>query len=60
MVGMEQVEYIKKYCDNKYSVWLEKSAAFPYTCEQLAYHDRHVWIDAERGIEIVDMDYICD
>lgn len=60
MRTMTDCEYIKKYCDNKYSVFSEKVAAFPHTYEQVAFYDRHIWIDAENGIEIVNEFYIGD
>lgn len=60
MVCMEQGEYIKKYCDNKYKVWLEKSKNFPHRLEQVAFYDISTWIDEEHGIEIESRFYIGD
>lgn len=60
MVCMKQSEYIKKYCDNKYKVWLEKSKNFPFTLQQVAYYDIITYIDEENGIEIEDRFYIGD
>lgn len=60
MVWMEQDEYIKKYCDNKYKVWLEKSKNFPFTLQQVAYYDITTYIDEENGIEIEHRFYIGD
>ena len=57
---MDEREYIKTYCDNKYRVFEQKSKHFPRTFEQTAYHDVTTWYDAEHDITIEARFYIGD
>lgn len=60
MKYMDEVEYIRTYCDNKQKVFNDKAKDFPRTFEQAAYHDITTWYDAEHDIMIESRFYIGD
>lgn len=47
---MTQVEYIKKYCDDKYINFKLPVAYFEQTC----FYDVTYWLDTDRKIVVVD------
>ena len=57
---MSQNAYIKQFCGNSYSVFLEKAKKFPHDLEWCGFADVNHWFDFENGIEIVDSFYIGD
>lgn len=50
--SMEETEYIKKYCDGKYSIYRERSAGWQWHLEFKAYSDYRWAYDEENGIEV--------
>lgn len=57
---MSQNAYIKQFCGNSYSVFVERVKKFPYKREWFGFSDVSHWFDFENGIEIVDSFYIGD
>lgn len=47
---MSQIDYIKKYCDNKYIKFKLPIAYFEQTC----FYDVTYWLDTDRKIVVVD------
>lgn len=60
MKTMNICKYIKLYCDNKWSIWEEKSKTFPKKFECGPYTDDNYWYDEKNQIIIKDSYYICD
>ena len=47
---MSQIDYIKKYCDNKYHNFELPIAYFEQTC----FYDVTYWLDTDREIVVID------
>lgn len=57
---IELNRYIKEYCNNKYSVFVDKSKDFPRKFEQRAYTDETEWYDEKNNLIIYSSVYIGD
>lgn len=57
---MDEITYIKKFCNGKYSEYLKRTKGFRSKYEQTAYHDRTYIYDDENKIEVCSEYYLGD
>jgi len=57
---ISEENYIRDFCNNNYSEYLEKSKGWRKDYIQTAYNEIHITYDDNLKIEIINRYYICD